>query len=437
MRFSSLALVALFALAEIVLAPMNCCAQKPGSEAWKQLQQNPKTWPAQVKLKTAAQLVITNNGQPVGAVTAPADSMVKVIAVEDSTLRIGVGSAQASIAPGQTDFADRLAAAAAASTSTNTASAKTPAMGNPAQATAHPARPLTPPSTAALPPVSGAPVQFDYNAPDGEGYHIADYHFWSPSYTQPLRGMIIMTPGANGDGRNLTSDPAWQALARKYGLGLVGSYLEGGHYQRPEAGTGQTLHDALHYFAEQSGHPEIATVPLLLWGMSAGGQWDYNYVLWKPAGVMAFVVNKGGFYNQDEADSATCAVPGLFILGETDEPFRVESITKLWTAGRSRGALWALTPQPNSGHEFSKTEPLARVFFEAVLKARLPDRNSLASESPDAPVMKPMQENPGWLGNVKTHDIHDDANDADIDRTAAWLPDESTAQAWKIFVSGG
>jgi dienelactone hydrolase len=440
MRLLPLALVAFFALAESMLAPVRCGAQEPGSAAWKQLQQNPQAWPAQVKLKAAVQLVIMKNGRQIGAISAPADSMVQVIKVEDSTLRVGVGSAQASVAPDQTDFADRLArAAATASTSTNTAptAATAPSSASATNTPSASASTASSAKTGPLPPVSGPPLQFDYKAPDGESYRIAEYHFWSPAYTQPLRGMIIMTPGSDGDGRGMTDDPAWQALARKYSLGLVGSHLEGGHYQRPELGTGQTLRDALHHFADQSGHPEIATVPLLLWGMSAGGQWDYNYVLWKPAGVMAFVVNKGGYYNEDDADPATRAVPGLFILGQTDEDFRIRTITRLWTEGRSRGALWALTPQPNSGHEFSKTDPLARVFFEAVLKARLPDPNALTSDSPDAPTMKPMQENPGWLGNVTTHEIHDDSNDADIDRTAAWLPDESTAKAWKIFVSGG
>jgi hypothetical protein len=72
-----------------------------------------------------------------------------------------------------------------------------------------------------------------------------------------------------------------------------------------------------------------------------------------------------------------------------------------------------------------------------VLKARLPDDNGgLSDDSNDAPTMKPMQENPGWLGNLATHEIHDDSTDSDIDRTAAWLPDESTADAWKVFVSG-
>ncbi len=42
--------------------------------------------------------------------------------------------------------------------------------------------------------------------------------------------------------------------------------------------------------------PEIAQAPLLLWGMSAGGEFNYEFVAWKPERVAAFVVNKGGIY---------------------------------------------------------------------------------------------------------------------------------------------
>ena len=440
MKHFSWTRMALFALVEIMCAQASCDAQEPGTAAWKQLQQHPASWPAEVRLKAPVQLVIMRNWQQVGAIGAPADSMVQLLTVEDAALRVGVGSAQASVNPDQTDFAQRIASAATAPTTTNAAPIVTTlapsvsaAQPPPAPTNPPPSAPATTASTTPLSPVSGPPLQFDYDAPAGAGYDVAKYHFWSPAYTQPLRGMIIMTPGADGDGRGMTNEAAWQDLARPYRLGLVASFLKGKDYQRPERGTGQTLHDALTHFADQSGHPEVATVPLLLWGISAGGQFDYNYVLWKPEQVMAFVVNKGGYYNQEAPDSRARSVPGLFFLGLTDADYRIKGVTAIWTEGRKGGALWALAAQPNSGHEFSKTGPLARVFFEAVLKARLNDD----SAAPDGPPMKSMQENPAWLGNLTTHEIHDDSNDTDLDHSAAWLPDEATAQAWKIFVSGG
>jgi hypothetical protein len=96
-----------------------------------------------------------------------------------------------------------------------------------------------------------------------------------------------------------------------------------------------------------------------------------------------------------------------------------------------------LAPQPKSGQEFSKTGPLARVFFQAVMNARMPESSPLGTDAAIVPPMRAMQENAGWLGNLTTHEIHDDGTDAEIDRGAAWLPDEPSAQAWKVFVSGG
>jgi hypothetical protein len=423
-----------------VLGPGLAVAQEPGSAAWTQVQQSPTKWPAQVKLKKDEQLVILRDGQQVGAIGAPADSLVQLVSVEATTLRIAVGAAQASVAPDDTDFAERLAAAGAGaappSTSAVAVVTNTPATNAP-PVVAPPAPVAAAPNEASLPAVSGAPLQFDFEAPPGSAYKKAAFHFWSPAYAQPLRGLIIMTPGNNGDGRGMTKDPAWEALARKHGLGLIASCLQGGDYQRPELGTGDAFRAARSQFANQSGHPEVATVPLLLWGVSAGGQWNYNYMLWRPDDVMAFVVNKGGYYEDGDPDSHARQTPGLFILGQADQAFRIQAITKIWTAGRSAGALWALAPQPRSGHEFSKTDPLARVFFEAVLQARLPDSSALSADSTDGPALKPMQENPGWLGNLTTHEVHDDSTDADMDRKAAWLPDQATAQAWKVFVSGG
>lgn len=197
--------VALFALAGIVCSQARGGAQEPGSAAWKQLQQNPKAWPVQVRLKVPVELVITKNGQKIGQIGAPADSMVQVLAVEDATLRVAVGSAQASIAPDQTDFADRLAAAAKpAPAATNVAPVATALTTTATPATPAPPAPMKPaqPPTAStantspLPPVSGPPMQFDFTAPPEDGYEIASYHFWSPAYSGQLRGLIIMTPGS-------------------------------------------------------------------------------------------------------------------------------------------------------------------------------------------------------------------------------------------------
>jgi hypothetical protein len=399
------------------------------------LKQHPASWPAQLKLKADVRLVIMKNGAPVGAIIAPAESMVQLLGMDEKTLQIGVGSAQASVDPAQTDLWEQVAHAVSVTAAKNApaSAAPTPAA-PPAVAASPPAAPT--PTPVAPPPAAvtaSAPQLFDYEAPPGDGYAKAAFHFWSPAYDQPLRGIIIMVPGTDGDGRGMVDDGGWQALARKYRLALVGCFFQGKNYMECSHGSGDALHDALKTFSTQSGRPEVATVPLLLWGISAGGEFNYNYILWKPENVMAFVVNKGGYYNDGSADGHSRSIPGLFFLGQSDADYRITAITRIWTEGRRMGALWALAPQPNSGHEFSKTDLVARTFFDAVLQHRLADDPA----PPDGPPMKDMQENQGWIGNLTTHEIHDGSTDSDPDLHAAWLPDESTANAWKVFVSGG
>jgi pimeloyl-ACP methyl ester carboxylesterase len=225
----------------------------------------------------------------------------------------------------------------------------------------------------------------------------------------------------------------WQALAQKYRLALVSCFMQGKDYHNAANGTGDALLQAIGQFADKASHPEIKTAPLLLYGESAGGQFNYSFTLLHPERVMAFVVNKGGFYTGADPDSRMYTVPGLFFLGQSDTPERINAITGIWTAGRQHGALWALAPQQRSGHEFSKTAAPSRVFFESVLKRRLPDDSLASGDEP--PPMKTIDEAQGWLGDLTTHDIRDASTDSNPDRKAAWLPDEDTAKAWKAFVS--
>jgi pimeloyl-ACP methyl ester carboxylesterase len=405
-----------------------------------ELVQHREQWPTQLTLKVSVQLNIVSpsSGKAVGSIVSPEGSMVNLVAVTDTALQVQVGSASASVMPEQTDLWARVAALTQKSSpvaaSPPPASVPQPipaAIVSTPKAPTPPAPPSIPTITTPDAPVSGHPVQLDFEA-SGGGFTKAAFRFWSPAYTQPARGVIVLVPGFNGDGRNMLSNGDWQKLARKYRFALVACFMQGPSYYEAPRGTGQALLDALTDFAGKSNHPEIAHVPLLLYGESAGGQFDYDFVLWKPERVMAFVVNKGGFYNGGDPDSRTCAVPGLFFLGMKDTDERIKAITGIWTTGRKLGALWALAPQPNSGHEFSKTAAVARVFFEGVLKNRLPDDNSLSTD--DTAPMKSIQESQGWLGDLTTHEIHDASTDTEINHNAAWFPDQASAIAWKAFV---
>jgi hypothetical protein len=279
------------------------------------------------------------------------------------------------------------------------------------------------------PPTAASPLILEHEIDPRGNFSKAAFRFWSPESGGPIRGLVVLVPGANGDGRKKVYDPGWQAFARSHRLALVACFLQGDNYHDATGGTGDALLEAIAWFAGESSHPELALNPLLLYGESAGGQFNYNFAFWKPARVVAFVVNKGGFYNHEPPTPPAYAIPGLFILGQDDEQFRIDAITGKWTEGRRRGALWALAPQPHSGHEFSRTAALAQVFFDAVLQVRLPN------PAAGAAAMQPMHEAQGWLGDLTTHTIHSASSDPQPGQDAAWLPDEASAVAWKAFVT--
>jgi len=61
-------------------------------------------------------------------------------------------------------------------------------------------------------------------------------------------------------------------------------------YAYVKNGSGQALIDILESFVKTSNHPELEFAPLALWGMSAGGEFNYEFACWKPERIIAFVV---------------------------------------------------------------------------------------------------------------------------------------------------
>ncbi|HVX41933.1 MAG TPA: hypothetical protein VHB25_20395, partial [Gemmatimonadaceae bacterium] len=144
----------------------------------------------------------------------------------------------------------------------------------------------------------------DDSLPPGANYNLAQFRLWMPPGVSKIRDVLVLVPGSNGDGREMAQDSTWQAFARRHDAAIVAcrftdkpheqGFIE--NYVNVSQGTGQALLDAIARFAVRTRHAEMASAPLLLWGMSAGGQFDYEFAAWKPERVLAFVVNKGGIY---------------------------------------------------------------------------------------------------------------------------------------------
>jgi dienelactone hydrolase len=190
--------------------------------------------------------------------------------------------------------------------------------------------------------------------------------------------------------------------------------------------------DTLAAFAARAEHPELATAPLLLWGMSAGGQFNYEFVAWKPERVLAFVVNKGGIYYTALTPRASRNVPGILFTGGKDLESRRNTITGLFAVNRRAGALWAIAEEPGAAHIVGRSRDLAVIFFEDVMALRLGEESAGSSAAPE---LKSLTETAGFLGDPHLKTVQAVGTGPAPDYPAAWLPTMRVARAWRAMVT--
>jgi dienelactone hydrolase len=290
-------------------------------------------------------------------------------------------------------------------------------------------------SAAALLIPAARAAKLDEAAAPGNNYAHAEFRLWYPDDAARLQAVAVLVPGSNGDGRAQVDDPVWQAFAVKHKLALVGcrftdkpheqGFLE--DYANVSQGSGQALLDTLAVFAAKSQHPDLATAPLLLWGMSAGGQFNYEFVAWKPERVLAFVVNKGGIYYTALTSHAARNVPGILFTGGKDLESRRNTITGLFAVNRRAGALWAIAEEPGAAHIVGRSRDVAIVFYEDVMALRMSD---------DAPAaLKTLTEKSGFLGDPHLKTFQAASAGQPPEYPVAWLPSERVAKAWKAMVA--
>ncbi|GAB4183821.1 MAG: hypothetical protein Fur0032_24780 [Terrimicrobiaceae bacterium] len=211
---------------------------------------------------------------------------------------------------------------------------------------------------------------FEYESKPTAGCAVARFCGWRPMVRKMVRAVVVLTPGSNIDGRDAVNDAGWRRFAHANAAALLGCHFADARprlreiYTRAELGSGQALLAALAAWAKCEGELTLAEAPLLLWGHSAGGQFNHSFALWRPTRVGAFVVNKGGYYSGGIPSREALRVPGLFIIGGEDLPRRERAIRRVFAAGHARGAPWVLAVEPGVGHEERGAAALARVFFK-------------------------------------------------------------------------
>lgn len=266
--------------------------------------------------------------------------------------------------------------------------------------------------------------------PAGVGQYRAAIVFL-PGLRDPLTGNDLdsraLVQGTSGGACSIWCSPAERALVRTRALQLAGGdvALVGTTTLQDNPGSYNTLLQAMASFGAQSGHPELGDIPLLFVGHSMGGCTAYGFSRAHGARVAGFLTMKGACHNTGPAAGAI-GVPGHFLIGAADEPYRRENITAVFEAGRAAGAPWAVSVDPFQ-HGPIVDFDLMFDWIDAVLAARLPP-------APGGP-LRAVAVADGWLGDRSTGAISTVACSGSPS-IASWLPTRETAVTWQRMARG-
>lgn len=284
-------------------------------------------------------------------------------------------------------------------------------------------------------PAPAGPPTNEWDAGDRPNSHldVARFRWWAPGGAKDLRGVMMIIPGKNGDGRGAVDNPSWRAFAEKVRFALIGAQLQhsNGEYQSdPDGGTAEVLEKAVEKLAAANGWPQLKSAPIAFWGHSAGSNTGERFAFRNPKRVVALVSIKGtwgpGEYSKEKGD-----IPYLVCTGSKDKADWVKSSCGYYEMGKDKKALWTQALHPTEGHEEGKTKELALVFLTSATNLRM---DPPSESGPPSSRLKDLNPSSGWMGDPKTLEIAAYADFKGKKKEAVWLPDEESAKAWKVYM---
>jgi pimeloyl-ACP methyl ester carboxylesterase len=248
-----------------------------------------------------------------------------------------------------------------------------------------------------------------------------------PATGNDLDSRALVSGTASG-GCSIWCTAAERAAVRSRALELAGGQvaLIGTTTLVDNATSYETLLQALSQFGTESLHPELANIPIFFVGHSMGGCTAYGFSRVHGARVAGFFTMKGACHAPGPP-AAAAGVPGHFLIGALDEPYRRENITAVFESGRSVGAPWAVSVDPFQ-HGPIVDFDLMFDWIDAVLAARLPPTPGAA--------LRGVTVTDGWLGDRATGAISTYGCFSSTTSSASWLPSQETALDWQRMAGG-
>lgn len=170
--------------------------------------------------------------------------------------------------------------------------------------------------------------------------------FYRPQSTTP-RGVLVLSPGANGSGESYLRSADWIQFAKEHDLGIVGLSF---------ASNGEDLHNGKGYYYAGNGSGKTLLegirqiygreLPLVLYGFSGGAHFSGRFAEWAPEKVLAWCAYSAGWW--EEPKVAKVATIGLIACGDEDP--RYGACLMYFKQGRAAGRNWCWLSVPRNGH---------------------------------------------------------------------------------------
>ncbi|MDX6767848.1 MAG: hypothetical protein SFU85_13785 [Candidatus Methylacidiphilales bacterium] len=278
----------------------------------------------------------------------------------------------------------------------------------------------------AEPTASAQTFDCEIPARPADNFTVARFRCLIPAGLETVRGVLVLVPGHNEDGRPLVDKDGWPAFASEHQLALLGCQFEDDDrrdYSNAMRGSGLAVTQALRDFDRLTGRRDLGQSNFMVWGISSGAQFAASMTLYKADKMMAFVSVLGAWWTPPYASSRR--VPGLFVSA-TDQPDgAAEKTRKLYLENRTLGANWALLELDQTKGTPERVASLAKQFLADSLNLRQ------KPETYPGTRLENISQLDGWVLRDGDDAI---VSAAELSRaetaSSFWFPSRAAAEAW-------